>query len=146
MTTRSATLQLRDYRTLHPIRDQVVVSPLTFAVPDLNMEVAGLSETEGGLLVASDIREHATSEAKKVPKLWVVLQAGPKAEETAGRPVRTGDVMLIDDHYRHDTEVPGGAGLVVMSVEAFVCCVGSFEVADDAVVGEEDAELVEAAN
>jgi hypothetical protein len=135
---KSLNLQLRDHGTLEPLRDQVLVSPLTFDVPDLGMEVSALAETDGGLLVPSDVREHATSEARKVPKLYLVLQVGPKVEEAAGRPVSQGDVMLIDAHYRHDTEVPGGAGLMVMSVDAFVCCCGHFEVEDDANLEAED--------
>jgi hypothetical protein len=130
---KEATLQLRDPDTLAPMRDQVLCTPLTFDVPELGMELSSMSETPAGLLVASDIREHATSQAEKVYKLFLILGVGPKAAEAAGFPVYKGDVLLKDDHYRHDTNVPGGAGIWVMSVEAFVCRCGHIEVVDEPV-------------
>jgi hypothetical protein len=134
---KGTSLKLMDHRTLSPIRDQVLVSPLSFDAPvtgaTAGPELSHLAETDGGLLVAADIREHATSEAKKVYKLWVVLKVGPQAEEKAGIRLGEGDVLLADEHYKHDTNVPGGAGLWLTSVEAFVCHCGrmDIEIPDD---------------
>jgi hypothetical protein len=129
----SAELYLTDATKLEPLRDQVLVAGMTHAVetPLGSLEVAGAVRTESGLIVAQDVREHETSEARKVPLFYVVLQAGPKAAETAGQPIARGDVLLIDAHYRHSTPLIGGQGWEVMSVQAFVCKVGKVVIPTD---------------
>ncbi|MCP4591666.1 MAG: hypothetical protein GY842_13075 [bacterium] len=134
-------LKLSNPRFHQPLRDQVLVRGLSMGVdtPEGEWEMAGAVRTEGGLIVAKDLSEHVSAElgeARRVSCFYLVLAVGPKVEEKAGYPVAIGDVLLLDDHYRHSTEVIGGAGYEVMSIEAFVDKVGHVEnVLDDAVGG-----------
>lgn len=130
-------LKLSNPRFHQPLRDQVLVRGLTFGVdtPVGELGVSGLERTEGGLLVAQDLREHLTSQAEQVPLFYLVLAVGPKVKERAGFTVEVGDVLLKDAHYRHSTDVMGGAGYEVMSVEAFVDKVGHVADVHDEVTG-----------